>query len=239
MKNPCSYYQHHSFKLLAGQKLPSSTIQPVLIDTTEEDSYKPTAEVIKPHAILPEREASMYFSIMPINDLAYNTHNGVFISRADVGVFYDELSRKIVVDDFHDKVDSLLHYLDTLHYGTNQSTIFRSIVGEARFLMKQECDQRKLAVYSDLEENSSFFSLKNRSHRKLLDDSERLQEFFEDQYNLGEDESFEGLIIEIYHVPTFQTERSFDAFLELYRDIFEPRGATVTHELSIITQVEL
>lgn len=211
----------------------------VMIDCSEENGYRPTAEVVRPHAILPERKSGIYFSILPINDLAHNTHNGVMITRADIGVSYDDMSRKVVVDDYHLKVDSLLANLDSMPFGTDYSQIFRAIVTEARFLMKQDCDERKIVCYSDLEENSSFFSLRNRAHKKLMDDPEKIQSFFEEQYHLDVDESFEGLKIEIHHVPTYEKERSFDVFLQLYRDIFESRGATVSHELSIITQVEL
>lgn len=211
----------------------------VMLDLTEEDAYRPQADVVKPHAALPERKAGKYFSILPINDLAHNMHNGVMITRADVGISYDEMSRKLVVDDYTRKVDSLLHNLDSLQYGTDHSKIFRAIVTEARFLMKQDCDVRKIVCYSDLEENSDFFSLRNRAHRKMMDDPEAMVKYFETQYNLEEDESFDGLIIEIYHVPGYETERSFDVFLQLYSDIFESHGATVSHELSIITQVEL
>lgn len=211
----------------------------VMLDLTEEDGFRPKASDIKPHAVLPERTAGKYFSILPINDLAHNSHNGVMVTRADVGISYDDMTRKLVVEDYEGKVDSLLHNLDSLHYGTDHSKIFRAIVTEARFLMKQDCDERKIVCYSDLEENSDFFSLRNRAHRKMMDDPETLVEYFETQYDIEEDESFESLIIEIYHVPSYETERSFDVFIELYKEIFEKRGATITHELSIITQVEL
>ena len=221
------------------KKNPKSYYTTVMIDLTESDGYRPTADVIRPHALLPERESGMYFSILPINDLAHNSHNGVLISRADIGIGYDDMTRKLVVDDYTGKVDSLLANLHTLSYGADHSQIFRALVTEARFLMTQECDERKIICYSDMEENSPFFSIRNRAHRKMMDNPEVLQEFFEAQYDIGDDESFEGLRIEIHHIPNFEHERSFDVFLKLYQDIFESRGATVTHEVSIITHVEL
>lgn len=230
-----------SLVLLAAcsQSTPTTYYTTVMIDCTETDGYKPSAEVLRAHAILPEQRAGKYFSIIPINDLAFNQHNGVFITRSDVGISYDEMSRKVVVTDYENKVDSLLMELDKLHFGTNHSQIFRAMLTEARFLMKQECDYKTMICYTDLEENSPFFSLGNRAHRSLMDDPSALQAFFEAQYNLSEDESFEGLTIEIHYIPSFKNERSFDVFFELYKNIFESRGATVRHEVSVITQVEL
>lgn len=210
----------------------------VMIDCTEEDGYRPKAREIKPHSVLHKRENGMYFSIIPINNLAYNTHNGVTISQADIGLNYDELSRKMVVDDYNLKIDSLLNQIDSMRFGTNQSQIFRSVVSEARFLMKQECQERKIVCYSDLEENSSFFSLKNQSHQKLMSQPKSLQDLFEKEYSIGENESFEGLKIEIHHLPNHQKEEDFDVFLKLYQDIFESRGARVTHELSNLIHVQ-
>lgn len=211
----------------------------VMIDLSEQDGNRPSAKIIKNHAVLPERESGMYFSILPINDLAHNTHKGVMITKANTGINYDEMSRKLLVDDYNQKVDQLLTSLDSLKYGTEHSQIFRAILTEARFLMKQKCDVRTIICYSDLEENSPLFSIHNKEHRKLMDTSQVLQSYFEQQYNLGENESFKGLTIEIHHIPSFEHEQNFDAFLKLYKDIFESRGAKISHELSTITQVEL
>jgi hypothetical protein len=226
--------------LFVGCTTEEPTVQytTVLIDTTESNGYKPSAEELQKEAILKQKIDSKYFSIQVINDLGHNIKRGVFISPAETGVFYDELTRNMVVDDYYQKVDSLLLNLDSLKFGTNHSQIFRAVLGEARFLMEHKAE-RKLIIYSDLQENSSAFSVRNSSHKKLLKNLDQMVLHFEEQFDLKKDESFKGLSIQIHHVPTSDTEQSFDVFLAMYTLIFESRGASVSHELSIIENIEL
>ncbi len=209
----------------------------ILVDQTSEDGQRVTSDMVKSYAQLPELTASMYFSIMPLNESVYNQHYGVYISVADVGLGYDEMSRKSVVDDYYEKVDSLLTGLDTLTYGRPKSTLFRAVLAEARFLMEQDCDERKLIIFSDLEENNEFFSYQKPAHQKMLRNPELLTAHFEGLFELSVDESFEGLVIEIHHVPSQESEAVFESFLNLYIAVFGSRGAVVKHEFSTIQSI--
>lgn len=204
----------------------------VMIDVTDSEAPIVSKEQIKQHAFLNDVNASVEFSISTIDELAYTKRHSVFISKAETGVFYDEVSRKAVLSDYLKHVDTLLMYMEDISYGRNYSNIFGAVVKEVRLSMQKDVDSRTIHIYSDLIENSRFFSLSNRSHRKLLGKPEALRSFFEEEFMLKENESFEGVEIIIYHFPTRETESDFEQFLELYKSVFESRGTIVTHQLT-------
>lgn len=207
----------------------------ILIDITEDSGRMPEKEELLRFAELEENIDGKYYCYTLINENRHNVRHGVLISSVEEDFFYDELSRIQVVEDYEKNIDSLLCCLDTVAFGRPQSQIFKRIVEESRFLMAQTSDSRKLIVYSDLEENSSFFSLRHERDRRLLLAPDKLQVHFEEKFSIGKAESFRGLHIEIHHVPNRENEETFEAFLLLYERVFESRGAVVTHTVSKLT----
>lgn len=207
----------------------------ILIDITEETGVVPNKDELLAFAELEADIDGKYFCYTFINEQRHNVRHGVLISSAQDDFFYDELSRIQVVEQYKNNIDSLLCCLDTVTFGRPQSQIFRRILEESRFLMAQHGDSPTLIVYSDLVENSSFFSLQHERDRRLLLQPDKLQVHFEEKFSIGKTESFRGLHIEIHHVPNRENEETFEAFLLLYERVFESRGAEVTHTVSKIT----
>ncbi len=204
----------------------------VMVDITpEEDGYRPTKEEVLKYASLDNKTDGKRFSLVAITDLTSNQHYGVSIDPADVGWNYDEWSRNKEVEQYVVRIDSLLFQLDSLKFGRDHSSVFPAVLQEAREIMSYKCDERRIVLYSDLDENNARFSLSMAQHRKLMGDPDALREHFETAYGVKDSDSFKGLVIEIHHVSTYQKETSFAIFLQLYKDVFESRGAKVTHQL--------
>ncbi|GAB5417047.1 MAG: hypothetical protein Crog4KO_19130 [Crocinitomicaceae bacterium] len=203
----------------------------VMVDVTEEDGYRPTKEEVSKYAELNDRSDGKRFSLVPITDLKSNTHFGVSIDPAYLGMNYDEMSRKSDLEKYVTRVDSLLIQLDSFQYGRDHSAVFPAVLDEAREIMSYKADERRIIIYSDLDENNAKFSLSNRAHKKLIGDPEALRLHFESVYGVTETDSFRGLVIEIHHVSTYQKETHFMVYMDLYKAVFESRGATVKHQL--------
>lgn len=210
----------------------------VMVDITpEQDGYLPTKEEVLKYAQLNDKTDGKRFSLVPLTDLKSNEHFGVSIDPANLGMNYDEWSRNTDVEKYLRRVDSLLFYLDSFQFGRDHSAVFPAVLEEAREIMSFTCDERRIVIFSDLDENNTKFSLSNRAHKKLMADPDALRGHFESVYGVKDADSFKGLIIEIHHVSTYRKEPSFAIYLELYKAVFESRGATVKHQLLKIKKV--
>ena len=199
--------------------------------TPEEDGYRPTKEEVLKYAQLNDKTDGKRFSLAAVTDLKSNQHFGVSIDPADLGMNYDEWNRNSEVEKYIERVDSLLFHLDSFQFGLDHSSVFPAVLEEAREIMSFKCDERRIVLYSDLDENNAKFSLSNPTHKKLMADPDALREHFETVFGVKDTDSFKGLVIEIHHVSTYQKEPSFAIYLQLYKDVFGARGATVTHQL--------
>lgn len=200
----------------------------VLADVTDPEAKRIQATDIKRITEPKNEEDGITFSFAFIDNKQYHDRSTLELPVANTGAFYDRRCRLAMLDDYDHYVDSLLTPLDSVHYGTENSNIFSQVLSEMKRLAV--CTSSKeLHLFSDLQENSRFFSLQNRAHMKLLEDHNKLVEYFRLQFDL-EDCGLSGVELIIHHQPGIRSETQFKQFFDLYTTLFKNCGAKVTHQ---------
>ncbi len=97
---------------------------------------------------------------------------------------------------------------------------------ELNRLASSDASVKKLIIYSDLTENSDWFSFfKKTNQNKLLKRPHIIEKAFLKEYKLNDNLS--GIQIYLVYQPTLETETIYRKLSALYKSILEKRGAIV------------
>jgi len=175
-----------------------------------------------------------YFKQTSISDFINNQEVDFSIPNEDEGekenLLDDPLFRKKEVLAFRDSVFHSVKQTSVIGSCEKpESRIYETICNELHALVKIDADRKFLIVSSDLCENSEVVGSYKKSFLRIITtDREKAKEAlikkFEDVCELPDD--LKGISIYVLYKPdTKQNDIRFTFFREVYRDLFEPRGA--------------
>ena len=206
----------------------------VIIDITDPDAVRIPASVIKPLSEPVHEEDGILFSLKFIDEGGYNNVSSVDLPVANTGMMYDRRLRLQLLNEYSLHIDTLLIPCDTISYGRPLSNVFGSALEEMKRLASLNGGECHL--FSDLFENSSYFSLQNKGHLTMLQDHDQLVAYFHSGYDF-EGCNLDGVSLIIHHQPRVRDEVEFKQFYDLYKTIFESLGADVSHERQSVEQL--
>ena len=207
----------------------------VILDITDIHQLHPDAESIIPLFQLNKDENNeTVFRISPLTDRELNPYkefrlkDGLTTEKDNKED--DQNLRKKLIIEFYNSVrksideENRIAAKDTpLHY----SECYKTISQELQRVYKARADTTILMIFSDLRENSSMFNVYDEKDKVLLEKHpEQLLKMFEQNTHIPE--SLKSItIIFVYNPTTREDDRAYMSTVNLYKQLLEPRGATV------------
>jgi hypothetical protein len=203
----------------------------VIIDLTDADSYKPTSKEVFGYLKQGHSSDGLEVALRYVSETRYAPNYEFQISTGAVGFLSNEDTRR------RKKKRLLTQFKDTLtNYKKRlclRSEIFRLVVNELGKLSKVK-GKRSLLLFADLKENSFYSVYKKQDIQELLLHPKRTQERFENAISIPDD--LTGVEIHIVYAPSLKEDRVFTAMIDLYRNVFESRGAVLNISRSQIVK---
>jgi len=210
--------------LLTGceQYQPTSRQVSVIVDNTDGENGLASFEKIKSYMTKGHSSDGLLICLRYVSETRYASSYEFNLPMGATGLSSNEDSRrrkkKRLIAQFKDTLES--KHTEFTH--SSKSEIFRLVVDEANKISENGYSG-SLLLFSDLKEHS-FFSVYNKLHRKkLLENPEFVAEEFLKQVNFND--NLQGISIYILHTPRLEDDAVFTAMTEVYRIIFESRGA--------------
>ncbi|WP_298507440.1 hypothetical protein [uncultured Kordia sp.] len=180
-------------------------------------------QVLQPMQDVPLHDG-IELSIITITDFHYADKYSLITGTGEIGWFANDherlLERKKLFASFREALTPF--YTDTTR--TNRSDIYRVVIKEVNELA-QKSGSKTLIIDSNLQEHS-FFSVYNKTHlHQLFHNLDAVVKRFESAHVPHDDLS--GITVIIAQSPTPEDQKLFTQLLRLYKNILEPRGATL------------
>jgi hypothetical protein len=213
--------------IMCSCSTPPSSDTGLLADVTDTLNALPDSnEVRKGMALTNDRWASSTFALEIISDVGYNPRHECSIASADplLGNLND---RNRELEQFWNCYESAWKLLND-SVGRESSTVYQPIVRELNRLAKSTATSRKLLVFSDLNENSSVFSVHTKKDFDLLKkDPNAVLEKLSQKGKLPP--SLTGIeVFFVYHPKNPEDDERFSLMANLFSDALTMRGAKVT-----------
>ncbi len=203
----------------------------VVIDKTDADSYQPNAEEIFSYLKQEHSSDGLNLTLRYVAETRYAPSHQFQLTRGAVGFLSNEdtrrRKRKRLLAQFK---DTLTNYKKSL---SPRSEIFRLVVSELNKLSKVT-GSRTLLLFADLKEHSFYSVYKKHDVQELLRNPKRIQERFENATTIPND--LTGIALHIIYTPNLKEDQIFTAMIDLYRKVFESRGANIEITRSQIVQ---
>lgn len=143
---------------------------------------------------------------------------------------YNKYSRESEIKKFQKSVDDLLTEYKNLENGKQASSIFIPLSSELQKLSRSNAQRKILIVYSDLFENSSFYS--SYSGNAFYQNPAKLTEILMKNAPLPKD--LDGIEVFIIYNPVLGTDSKFLAVSQWYKKLLENRNAEVFISANLI-----
>jgi hypothetical protein len=208
----------------------------IIGDITDYHSLLPTAEpILKLYDFESDKNTEAFFRICPITDkhlnpaVEYhlsegsvtekdNEHDDPYYREKNVVSFYELIKKAITDFGAGSHLDSSLEY----------SECFSTIARELQLMKSKDSERNCLIPFSDLQENSSLFNCYTPANQQLLlEEPNKVVDIFKATHLLP-DNLKNVQVIFVYQPATREEDLKFNAMLDIYRKLLEPRGATVT-----------
>lgn len=205
----------------------SKTVISVLEDITETDFVaRPDVQnMIRQFDFETDLWCSATFRYGRINSLIHNSRDLISIKQ-EKALLGNELERRRLVANFNKGVEDILYKLkDSNIY--NHSSIWLPIVEELKVLQKDSISKSKLYVFSDLQENTRWFSVFKMSDIQLLESqSDALFEIFlSKSQEINPSKLIEVIIV--YQPKTIVEDELFQKLKQLYIQLFSSLGISI------------
>lgn len=205
-----------------------TTVISVLEDHTETDfRAKPTKESITAlYGFDTKLWQSATFRYGRINSLVHNVREESNI-KGQQPLLGNELERRQLVADFNLDIKKLLERpKDSVVY--QHSSIWLPLVEELMTLQKDTLSQTTLYVFSDLRENSKWFSTYRASDMKLLNTKTEdvISLFLNKAKGITATDTIK--IVVVYQPQTIEEDDFFRQLRELYSQLFSRLGMNIT-----------
>ncbi len=192
----------------------------VIVDLTDEDSYKPTYNEIASYIAKGHSSDGLFISLLYVCVTRYALSYEFELPIGETGFLSNEDTRRrkkrMLLSQFKDTLENTKRGLSP------QSEIFRLVAEELNKLSMVN-GTRNILVFSDLEEHSFFSVYKNQDVQKLLLQPELVVQQFANEVSLSDDLS--GITVHIIYIPSLEEEKVFTAMIGVYRILLESRGA--------------
>lgn len=205
----------------------------VIKDVTSFHAIAPDADMILSRFDMKtDPDKAVKFRLLPISDRLLNTTKTIMLGDAkatDKGNTREIVNyRKKIIRWFYQSVrDAVTQFNEATKYDSApKSECFRIIAGELMWMKKTEATTNTLFIYSDLQENSTLFSTYTKADVTLL---EKYADLAIQRLNNSRllPERLDGFeITVIFCPPTRSADIAFRRMADIYRRVFEPRGAT-------------
>lgn len=194
----------------------------VLVDLTDANSYQPHADEIFSYLEQGHSSNGLALTLRYVAETRYAPSHQFQLATGEVGFLSNEdtrrRKRKRLLTQFK---DTLTNYKIGL---SPRSEVFRLVVDELT-IFSQEKGKRSLLLFSDLKEHSFYSVYKKQDVQELLLHPKRIQERFENATVIPD--NLTGIAIHIIYTPSLKEDRVFTAMVDLYKKVFESRGATI------------
>jgi hypothetical protein len=160
--------------------------------------------------------AEFRYSIL--SSINYNVQHDCSLS-SEVSLFGNEPQRKNLVKSFK---NSVCHILDSSKYQNNEdySSIWEPLVKEILTLQKKEIPYT-LYVFSDLLENSSWFSFyRSKDQKKLRNNPQKIVQLYLSKAN-GLIKNSQVNVIVIYQPKNVKEDADYQKIVSLYQQVFD------------------
>ena len=200
----------------------------ILEDVTEPDFLsRPHAEAIfENYGFDKDLFAQANFRYSTISSLEHNPEHNLSLDGS--GPFFaNELDRRVAVKGFQRAIERIIPSVPPSQ-GHEYSSIWKPIVREIILLQQQE-GLKQLFIFSDLQENSKFFSIHQYSDFNRLVNQERqvMQQFLELAHQIERSDSL--LNVTVVHQPkTMENDEQYNRMKALYQLIFRELDIDIT-----------
>lgn len=215
----------------------SNSVISVLEDITETDFIaRPGAQnMIKQFDFETDLWRSATFRYGRINSLIHNSRDLVSLAQ-EKALLGNELERRRLVTNFNKGVEDILNKpKDTSIY--NHSSIWLPIIEELRILQKDSISKSKLYVFSDLQENTRWFSVFRVKDIHLLEyQTDDLVEIFLSKSE-GITPSTLIEVIIVYQPKTIAEDELFQKLKQLYLQLFSRLGISIKFTANLNSKI--
>lgn len=213
--------------------VPTYIEESVLIDKTDTFSAKPDAnEILALAHLQDDKWRSTRFRIQTVSNVTYNPIAKIELPYV-IPLLTNPIERDKDVGVFSQRIKSQIDSINTLSVGFHFSSIYRTVMDEVNTVATLQGKQKIVIIYSDLLEHSLLFNMYDAHDKALLKDNARqVKETFENAVKAGK---LTG--VQVYFIFRPRTEKENDSFarmVEVYKDILEHAGATVSIGANLI-----
>ncbi|QTE21115.1 hypothetical protein [Polaribacter cellanae] len=199
----------------------------VLEDTTEIDFIaKPDATTIQNYYNFDTNLwQSANFRFGRINSLMHNTRQQVGIP-SEQALLGNELERQELVTGFQDDIENILQKSKETK-GHKYSSIWLPLVKELKVLQKTANSNTTVYLFSDLQENSRFFSVFRVADLQLLEGEQEkvLALFLEKSKGIQPTDTIE--VVVVFQPQTIDQDERFQKLKHLYAQLFSKLGIRI------------
>ena len=207
----------------------------VLGDITDVHYVLPIAEPIqKLYDFDVDKNTEGFFRISTITDkhlnpaIEYHLLPG-FVTEKN-NTLDDPYYRERLVRSFYDSIKNAISNFDAkclLDSSLKFTECFNTIAGELQLMKNSKAEKHILLVFSDLQENSDLFNCYSKANQELLrKQPDTVIELF-NQTQLLPENLLGFNIFFIYQPINRQSDKSFEAMVEIYKKLLVSRGASV------------
>ncbi len=199
------------------------TVMPDLTDTMA--SRPDTSSILRCYDMLKhDRYQGAEFRCVPITDVEHNRAvEASIIPESEL--LSNPSERTAKVNSFRGEIKSAIMGLDNMPIGRPSSRVIENIANEARRLAVYSAERKILVAYSDLLENGVVNLHSKEGVARLMTYREGVVEQLDREVPNA---YLNGVEIHlVYEARDYADSESFSAMAEIYREIFEGRGAKV------------
>jgi hypothetical protein len=211
---------------------PDTTEVVVLHDITDNHLSQPDSEqVMRLFELEKDKLKGGIFRLSDITDVSFNKTNETRLETVNVWMA-NEFERDDEIAKFKSEIGRIINEAKKGDYERKNSSIYIPIVRELTKLKASHSNRRILLVYSDLMENTQELSYyRNGDFIRLKEDPESVKKQLEQS---GKADSLSGIEIRfIYQPPDTKSDKRFREVSDLYKKMFEEKGAKVIVSASI------
>lgn len=212
---------------------PATTSVHILYDVTDEHLSKPdTGQVFDLFNLDENSETGGEFRFMDITDVSLNKAKEIRLNTSSRWLS-NEFEREDQLKKFETGIKEIItEAIKNNNREKTFSSVYIPIVLELERLKASHANRRILLVFSDLMENTQELSYyRNGDFIRLKEDPESVKKQLEKS---GKADSLSGIEIRfIYQPPDTKSDKRFREVSNLYKQMFEEKGAKVSVSASI------
>jgi len=197
----------------------------VIIDLTDTDSYRPRPEELLSHLHTAHESDGLSLYLRYVAETRYASRQLFSLAKGETGLLSNEDQRRRKRKALFQRFSDTLTAENSKQKELPRSEILRLVADELSELSKQTGD-RKLLLYSNLQEHSDLISLyRPKDQERILRSPKKVAASLVKKLSLPNDLS--GIAIHIRYTPTLEDDKYYTAMVQLYRELLEPLGATL------------